>query len=867
MAGREYPGDESNTAEVIGCSVRGQKNVDEDIPCQDGHEKRVLPNQRYVIAAADGLGSASLSHVGSQTATQAVVEYVEESLPATGVLDAETLRPLLANAFAHARERIREKATQLGEPVSRLNTTLLVAVGGPGGVAGAAVGDGGVVCHRGGQTGLVIPREDTEYENKTIPLQSDDWNESYRFGWVPDVDAAAVFSDGLDGVAWDGPRSVSDQLFDQVFGNVRDFSDLTELETFLADFLDSETLRKSSRDDKTLVVGALPSSEWTEGTAVGSQVGLSASSGGGDGTDVGDEDSTGAGGETSPADAGRIAGTPGGSTGVGGDASGAPRQQPANVGTYGGTASGVDEQLGRNQRSRNVLRIGAVALGVVVVTLLAGFLFLGGDGGGESEPTIDITMAELQGEQGLVVEGTVSDFDEPTDFNVSVVREGNEETIARNDDITADNESLETTLEPRELGEFDFYGDTPYRVSIEAGDTAASTSLERGELALDIESERLDAVGPGPEGSINLDVSVTQGGVPVHEVRPDDVRFDQGSILDRADDDGETGGEFSVRPARSDATRDGETTVIAEFEGAVDRATVELLDPAVAIQWEHDSVAAGEEYELEADAFDEFGSEIVDATFEWSASEDGVISSNDNFSTNRPGTYNITAEAEDTNAESETTVTVEAADPRDVTIETDPKVTATDNSIRGPPAVNATDEFDNPVEDVEVTVTVPADNTSVSGETSVDTDENGVATFESVRIPEQGAYKLTFEAEDVEDDAETRSFDVRTPSNISVAQEPPDTNVSEEMEPAPAANVTDDDGNVVPGVDVTVKATDEDDDSVDIDGDTTVSTDDQGIATFDDLEFTEEGEYTLTFTVEGIDDIDETTGSVEVENE
>jgi len=855
MAGREYPGDDSDAAEVIGCSVRGQKNVDKDILCQDSHEKRVLPNQRYVIAAADGLGSASLSHVGSQTATQAVVEYVEESLPATGVLDAETLRPLLARAFVHAREQIREQAAQLGEPVSNLNTTLLVAVGGPAGVAGAAVGDGGVVCHRGGQTGLIIPREDTEYENETIPLQSDDWNESYRFGWVPDADAAAVFSDGLDGVAWDGPRSVSDQLFDQVFGNVRDFSDLTELETFLSDFLDSETLRKSSRDDKTLVVGALPSSEWAEGTAVSSQVGLSASGG--------DTDSPEDGGETNPADTGGIAGSPRAGTGSGGGASGAPRQQPTDVGTYGGTASGpVNERLGRSQRSRNVLRIGAVAVGVVVVALLVGFLFLGGDEGAESEPTIDIETAEVQGERGLVVKGNVSDIDESTSLNVSVVQVTDEVEVARSDNITTDNGTLETELEPTEFEDgFDYYGDTDYRVSVEVGDTAANTSLERGELELDIDANS-DDDGPGPEGSITLNVTVTQGGFPAHEVRLDDVSLDQASTLARADEDGE-GGEFSFRPARSDEAGDDETTIIAEFEGAVGRTTVELLDPAVVIQWdESESVTAGEDHEFEADAFDEFGSQIDNPTFDWEG-EDGVISPGGEFSANRSGTYNITVESVDTNADSETSVTVEAAERDDVEIKTQPKVTATGNAIRGSPAVNVTDEFDNPVEGVEVTVS--ADNASVSGETANHTDKNGVATFENVSISEPGEYRLTFAAEDV--DSETLPFHVRTPSNISVAEQPSETSVNESMEPAPAADVTDDDGNAVPGVDVTVTATATDEDESDTIADnTTVVTDDEGIATFDEIAFEQDGTYTLTFTVEGMDDINKTTDPFEVQN-
>lgn len=249
---------------AIGSSVRGEKSVDSDVPCQDDNEKRTLPGNRYIIAAADGLGSASLSHVGSDTVTHAVVGYLEEAIVGTDSLSEDMLLPLLREAFVHARNRLYQKAKSLDKPVSALNTTLLVAVGGPAGVGGAAVGDGGVVCHRGGQTALVIPRESTEYENKTIPLQSDDWKDSYRSGWVPNVDAAAVFSDGLDGVAWGGPASVSNELFDQVFNSVRDYSDVDELERFLQEFLDGESLRKSSRDDKTLVIGALPARAWTD---------------------------------------------------------------------------------------------------------------------------------------------------------------------------------------------------------------------------------------------------------------------------------------------------------------------------------------------------------------------------------------------------------------------------------------------------------------------------------------------------------------------------------------------------------------------------------------------------------------------------
>jgi hypothetical protein len=257
-------GDGHETVDVIGCSVRGEKSEAKEIPCQDDNERRQLPGRRYVIVAADGLGSATHSHVGSRVATQAVADYVEEAVTGVESLNEEALRSVLREAFVHAREQLHKVANSRGTAVSDLNTTLLVAVGGPAGVGGAAVGDGGVVWHRGGRTGLLVPREDTEYGNQTIPVQSSGWEDSYRFGWMPDADAAAVFSDGIDAVAWDGPTSVSDDLFDQVFDNVREFSNTDRLERFLEDFLDGEALRQSSRDDKTLVVGALPGSEWAD---------------------------------------------------------------------------------------------------------------------------------------------------------------------------------------------------------------------------------------------------------------------------------------------------------------------------------------------------------------------------------------------------------------------------------------------------------------------------------------------------------------------------------------------------------------------------------------------------------------------------
>jgi hypothetical protein len=462
----------SETTDIIGCSVRGQKSVEADIPCQDDNEQRRLTGQRYVIAAADGLGTASLSHVGSGVATQAVAEYVEQALTGTDALDESRLQSVLQEAFAHVREQLDREANSRGVAVSELNTTLLVAVGGPAGVGGAAVGDGGIVWHRGGQTGLLIPREDTEYGNETIPVQSDSWQDSYRFGWMPDADAAAAFSDGLDGVAWDGPMSVSDELFDQVFDNVAEFSNLDKLERFLTDFLDGETLRESSRDDKTLVIGALPTARWSDPEETDPQGSLrtqgyvtrdTGHSRTGPGLDSGSQADSGSRRRT-----GRRR-----------------RERSAGLGS-------ADDRLGGNQTR---LVVGAGGIAAVILVVLAGvLLLLTGGGGGAAE--LNLSTAELRGDEGLLVEGSLGDgeFNDSRNLTVSLGEPGNESLVVQNRSTSVSEGEFSLRLEEEELANatdaMEKHGETAYHVVVETdGDVDDNINLTVEEDTEDGEPE------------------------------------------------------------------------------------------------------------------------------------------------------------------------------------------------------------------------------------------------------------------------------------------------------------------------------------------------------------------------------------------
>lgn len=251
--------DDLDEATLVGTAVRGPDHEEEDIPCQDGWHGRLLPGGRFAVAVGDGLGSAELSHVGSELATERAVDRLEMYLTNTESIDRESSSEAVREAVIDARKAVAKRADEHSRDPSELNTTLLVAVAGPSGVAGAAVGDGGIVSRSDGENELFVPREmtvvDVEHHDVTVPIMSNIWEESYRFNHLEECDCLAVFSDGVDPFAWDGRESVKDEFFDQMFALVRSTSDPEEAAQELHDYLDSERFRKYSGDDKTVALG------------------------------------------------------------------------------------------------------------------------------------------------------------------------------------------------------------------------------------------------------------------------------------------------------------------------------------------------------------------------------------------------------------------------------------------------------------------------------------------------------------------------------------------------------------------------------------------------------------------------------------
>jgi hypothetical protein len=195
--------------------------------------------------------------------------------------------------------------------------------------------------------------------------------------------------------------------------------------------------------------------------------------------------------------------------------------------------------------------------------------------------------------------------------------------------------------------------------------------------------------------------------------------------------------------------------------------------------------------------------------------------------------------------------TVSAASANSVSVTTQPSQTTAGNTISGPPAVVVTDQYENPVSGVDVTVSESSGYTFDSGTTTQETDGSGVATFGDLVIETAGDYTLTFDASGVSTTVDSSQFTVTTASanSVSVATQPQDTTAGTTIGGSPAAVVTDQYENPVSGVDVTVSANGPG--SI-ASGTQTVSTDGSGVATFGDLVIETAGDYTLTFDASGV---------------
>src|SRR5690349_18611216 len=112
---------------VAGASVQGTSHMERDVPCQDAHLYRVLPEGHLIIAVADGAGSAARSDEGAWLAVQQAILSLEIVLSDSIPTDELMWRATMAQCFAAAGDAIAQLAAQDGSSLRAFATTLTCA--------------------------------------------------------------------------------------------------------------------------------------------------------------------------------------------------------------------------------------------------------------------------------------------------------------------------------------------------------------------------------------------------------------------------------------------------------------------------------------------------------------------------------------------------------------------------------------------------------------------------------------------------------------------------------------------------------------------------------------------------------------------
>jgi hypothetical protein len=245
---------------IFGTSVIGPLHTKQGLPCQDACAFDSLHSGFSVIAVADGLGSASKSDIGAQTAVSSAVRAALREFD-NPEIDIGRQERTVREAVEAARRALEEKACEMGCALRDLACTLIVTTMTRDCISVAHIGDGAVVAETVDGLKLISVPGESEYANEVVPLTSKSWGDSLRvIPLVENIRCLAVFTDGCQRACLrKTPNGLEPYLgfFGPVFSYAQGCLDLQDAEEDIRSLLLSQKVCSNSEDDKTLVLGVI----------------------------------------------------------------------------------------------------------------------------------------------------------------------------------------------------------------------------------------------------------------------------------------------------------------------------------------------------------------------------------------------------------------------------------------------------------------------------------------------------------------------------------------------------------------------------------------------------------------------------------
>lgn len=187
---------------TVHCAVRGKSHIKEDIPCQD-KTYALESEEGYVIALADGAGSARLSQYGAEYVTKSVCESLMKDFD---VYFSEEDGVAIKRKIIHdLRNGLEEVASEQVCQIKDLASTLLVAAVNKGRYILVHIGDGVIGFLRDDELKVATQPENGEYANTTVFVTSADVLHSMKIlkGNLGTINGFVLMSDGTENSLYD----------------------------------------------------------------------------------------------------------------------------------------------------------------------------------------------------------------------------------------------------------------------------------------------------------------------------------------------------------------------------------------------------------------------------------------------------------------------------------------------------------------------------------------------------------------------------------------------------------------------------------------------------------------------------------------
>ena len=241
-------------------SVQGTNHSAAGTPCQDSCAVHILGDgaeAALIACIGDGAGYVKYGDIGSRLACQSVIESASSHFEMhSSFADLQTSDVLKWCEIA--RTRIAEHAALCDRPVREYATTLGAAMVSSRGSVFFQIGDGAIVVRKNRVLGVVFWPQSGEYINTTNFLTSDDYSGHLQFLTTTNGFAdVALLTDGIERLALKfDSLTPHPPFFQPLFQALRTTTDVEGLGEALRQFLQSDSMREKTDDDKTLVLAS-----------------------------------------------------------------------------------------------------------------------------------------------------------------------------------------------------------------------------------------------------------------------------------------------------------------------------------------------------------------------------------------------------------------------------------------------------------------------------------------------------------------------------------------------------------------------------------------------------------------------------------